>query len=254
MNGRRASRGRSGGFTMVELLVVVGVVVLLAALLVPVASLARQAAGQARCASNLRQWASAVQAYAMRNDDCLPRRGQGKMPTQVLYWYDDWFNELPPFLAQPTYQSLVSSGQMPQAGDGSVWICPQLNGNPNAYGNLFGYSMNMALSVRNAPLPDRITRVGPTSTMVFMADGRAGYSSTVPFASTPNAPAPFNPVPRHRGQVNLAFLDGHVAAYPANYIGVNTLGDPIHPDACNQPDVRWYWYVPGPSPAPWPGP
>jgi prepilin-type processing-associated H-X9-DG protein len=254
MNQQYRFSRRYSGFTMVELLVVIGVILLLAAMLIPVVSFARQAAGQARCASNLRQWAMAVQAYAMRNDDCLPRRGQGKMPTQVLYWYDDWFNGLPPYVSQPTYQDLVSSGRMPQTGDGSVWICPQLSGSPNPFGNLFGYSMNMALSVRNAPLPDRITRVGPASTMVFMADGPAGYSSTVPFVSTFNAPASFNPVPRHGGKVNIAFLDGHVNAYPSNYLGVNTLGDPVHPDACNQPDVRWYWYVPGPAPAPWPGP
>jgi len=182
------------------------------------------------------------------------RRGQGKMPTQTINWYDDWFNALPPLLGQPAYQDLVSSGRTPELGDGSIWICPQLYGNPNRFGNLFGYAMNMALSVRNAPQPDRINQVASTSSVVFMADGPAGYCSTVPFVSTDAAPAPFNPVPRHTGKVNIAFLDGHVCAFEGQYIGVNVLGDPVHPDACNQPDVVWYWYVPGPPPAPWPGP
>jgi len=254
MSGSHLPIRRRGGFTLVELLIVIGVILVLAGLLIPAVAMARKAAGQARCASNLRQWAHAANAYAMQNDGYLPRRGQGKMPTQTLTWYDDWFNELPPYLAQSSYYNLVTSGQMPQPGDGTVWICPQLSGLPNAYGNLFGYSMNMALSVREDQYPDRITRVGPPSTLVFMADGPPGYCSTVPFVSTPAAPAPFNPVPRHNGQVNIAFLDGHVAAYPGSYLSVNTEGDPVHPDACNQPDVRWYWYVPGPAPAPWPGP
>jgi len=241
-------------FTLVELLVVIGVIVILVGLLMPVVALARRAAGQAQCASNLRQWAFAVNAYAQQNNDWLPRRGQGRMPTQTLSWYDDWFNELPPFLGQQTYQDLVASGQMPQIGDSSIWICPQLYGSANVYGNLFGYAMNMALSVRNAPLPDRIDKIGSASTMVFMADGPAGYCSTIPFVSTPAAPAPFNPVPRHNGHVNIAFLDGHVSAFDAKYVGCNVAGDPVHPDACDQPDLRWYWYVPGPSPAPWPGP
>lgn len=250
---RKSFRGR-GGFTLIELLIVIGVLATLIALLLPALSLARRGARQAQCAGNLRQWAMAVNLYVAENDNWLPRRGQGKMPTQTLSWPDDWFNNLPRYIGQLPYQKLVASHQMPQVDTQSVWICPDLYGLPNQFGNLFGYGMNMALSVRNASQPDRIDRIGATSTLVFMADGPAGYCSTVPFVSTAMAPAPFNPVPRHNGNVNIAFLDGHVAAYDAAYIGCNTTGDPVHPDACNQPDVRWYWYVPGPPPVPWTGP
>jgi prepilin-type N-terminal cleavage/methylation domain-containing protein/prepilin-type processing-associated H-X9-DG protein len=242
------------GFTLVELLVVIGIIALLVAVLLPTLARARQAANQAQCAANLRQWAIAVNEYAEQNQLWLPRRGQGKMLTQQLQWYDDWFNELNLYLGQPTYQTLVSTGKMPQIGDHSIWICPELSGTPNIYGNLFGYGMNMALSPRIAPRPDRIDKIGESSTMVFMADAPAGYSSTIPFISTPAAPAPFNPVPRHHGRVNVAFLDGHVSAYDPNYLGCNTVGDPVHPDACNRLDVRWYWYVPGTPTAPWGGP
>jgi len=55
-----------------------------------------------------------------------------------------------------------------------------------------------------------------------MADGPAGYCSTVPFVATPAAPAAFNPVPRHNGKVNIAFLDGHVSAYDGKYVGANS--------------------------------
>lgn len=246
--------GRRGGVTLIELLVVLGIVTVLTALLLPAVALARRAAAQAQCAGNLRQWAMAVNLYAQENDNWLPRRGQGKMPTQTITWPDDWFNDLPRYLGQPSYRELALSNRMPQVGNHNVWICPELEGLPNVFGNLFGYAMNMALSVRNAPQPDRIDKVGPASTLVFMADGPAGYCSTVPFESTPNAPAPFNPVPRHGGRVNIAFLDGHVSAYDGRYVGCNIAGNPVHPDACNQPDVRWYSYAPGPSPARWTGP
>ena len=252
---RAACNGhRAAGFTLVELLVVIGVITLLISILLPAVSLARRSANQAKCASNLRQWAMALNIYMQQYNGWLPRRGQGKFPTQQLQFGDDWFNALPTLLGQETYQELVLAHRMPQVGDSSIWICPDLYGTPNQFGNLFGYGMNMALSVRNTMQPDRLSQVGLDSTLVFMADGPAGFCSTVPFVSTPAAPAPFNPVPRHKGRVNIAFIDGHVMAYDGKYVGCNIAGDPLHPDACNQPDVTWYWYVPGPAPAPWPGP
>ena len=241
------------GFTLVELLVVIGVIVILIGILLPLITSSRRAAAQAVCASNLRQWAIALNLYVDQNHDWLPRRGDGIAGAQNVTRYYDWFNALAPLLGQPSYQDLVGAGQMPEVDDHSVWICPQLYGLANSHGFLFGYAMNMALSVEIAQYPDRINGIGDASTMVFMADGPAGWCSTIPFISTPSAPALFNPVPRHRGQVNLSFLDGHVSAYPANYIGCNVAGDIVHPDACNQSDVRWYWYVPGPL-APWGGP
>ena len=243
----RSHKLRRSAFTLVELLVVIGVIAVLIGILLPAVIGARRAANQAACASNLRQWAVALNLYADQNQNWLPRRGQGKMPTQTISWYDDWFNELPAVLGQPSYQTLVTGGQMPMPGSQSLWICPELTGTSNAFGNLFGYAMNMALSVRNTVQPDRITRVGSGSTMVFLADGPAGYCSTLPYVSTAAAPAPFNPVARHKGRVNLAFLDGHVAAFDSAYVGIN-VGDPKHDD------VRWYWYTPGPYPAPWTGP
>jgi prepilin-type processing-associated H-X9-DG protein len=113
--------------------------------------------------------------------------------------------------------------------------------------------MNMALSVRVALLPDRIDRIGCPSTMVFMADGPAGYCSTVPYVSTAASPALYNPVARHNGYVNLAFVDGHVGAFSGTYLGVNVVGTAGNPAACNRADARWYWYVPGAG-APWTGP
>ncbi len=179
---------RKLGFTLVELLVVIGVIVVLVGILMPALASARRAAGQAACAGNLRQWAMALNMYANENGEWLPRRGQGDQPTSQITWYDDWFNELPPLLGLPTYQQMLQNNQMPQVDGHSLWICPQLYGVPNPYGYLFGYGMNMALSVRVAPLPDRIDKIGPWSTMVFMTDGAAGYCSAIPFCSSAGRP------------------------------------------------------------------
>ena len=63
------------GFTMVELLVVVGIIVLLIAIALPVLSSARDAAKRATCASQLRQVGQALTAYATDNDGKFPDHG-----------------------------------------------------------------------------------------------------------------------------------------------------------------------------------
>ena len=60
------------GFTLVELLVVVGIIALLIALLFPVFSRAREQARRTKCLSNLRTIGQAMFVYANNNRDRLP--------------------------------------------------------------------------------------------------------------------------------------------------------------------------------------
>lgn len=64
-------RGR-GGFSLVELLVVLSVISLLLGLALPVLSQVRSMAQRMNCLSNLRQIGVGMQAYRMDNDDMMP--------------------------------------------------------------------------------------------------------------------------------------------------------------------------------------
>src|SRR5688572_31299015 len=66
---RKDSTYRYRGFTLVELLVVVGIVAVLVALLLPVVRKARVAARRAACTSNMRQTLMALTAYAVNHNE-----------------------------------------------------------------------------------------------------------------------------------------------------------------------------------------
>jgi prepilin-type N-terminal cleavage/methylation domain-containing protein len=59
-------------FTLIELLTVIAIIGILAAILIPTVGAVRSSAHQASCAGNLRQIAVAVLVYAGENRDTLP--------------------------------------------------------------------------------------------------------------------------------------------------------------------------------------
>ena len=236
-------RGHRTGFTLIELLVSVSIIAMLTAIFLPAIFQSRAATRRTVCQSNLRQWALAARMYVDVHHGRLPYRGQGVQPTTRLDSMDDWINALPQFAESSTYIDFVRAGTRPQAGDSSIWICPDAERletpppKPFDPHTFFAYGMNMALSTPYMGRPDHIDRVGPLQTMVFMADGLGPYCSVIP------SKYDYTPIARHIGNtVNIAFLDGRVESYPGDEVGCR-IGDP------QRPDIRWF-----PPNSTWPGP
>src|SRR5277367_3077869 len=86
---------RSAGFTLVELLVVIGIIALLISILLPSLSKARRAANTLKCASNMRQIAMAMLTYINDSKGVLMPGNVDTLTTRKIYpdgW--GWANEL----------------------------------------------------------------------------------------------------------------------------------------------------------------
>ena len=88
---RRDAKGRrrSRGFTLLELLIVVGIIALLMAIVVTAMTKVRGSAKRVQCLSNLRTIGSAIHQYVADNNDTFPLAAPNKTPQKpgdFLYW------------------------------------------------------------------------------------------------------------------------------------------------------------------------
>src|SRR5689334_10484189 len=78
MSNSTSLRSRQSGFTLVELLVVVGIIAILIAFLLPALQKARMQAITTACLSNIRSIGNAIAVYEANNDSWFPSAGYGR--------------------------------------------------------------------------------------------------------------------------------------------------------------------------------
>jgi prepilin-type N-terminal cleavage/methylation domain-containing protein len=116
--GERHNRG----FTLIELLVVIAIIAILAAILFPVFSQAREKARQASCMSNLRQIGLAFAEYDQDYDELLPDRRDLKLSLP-----GGW----KPWTTWPTSDPRAGWAAIvmyPYTKNYQIWTCPSVKG------------------------------------------------------------------------------------------------------------------------------
>jgi len=199
-------------FTLLELLVVVAIIGMLAALVLPLLGRARARGKDVSCLNNLKQWALATLMYADENDSRLPLEGNatGSESREGHAWYVD----LPRTMKMPAYHELGFRTNHSRSTEKSVWLCPANRSTGSTSGkNLWHYAMNANVNgtgTGNAVV--RLTMIPVPLKTVWMMDTAKQNPLLEPVRTDRNKLFP----DLHRGKgENFAFLDGHVGFFPA---------------------------------------
>ena len=251
---RNDSHKHRTGFTLVELLIVISIIAILAAILFPVFSRARESARRASCQSNLKQIGLAGMQYSRDYDDCLPPAVfvPGMNPaTPATRTFVDLLQPyvanlqifVCPSLSKPAFDAVhePASTSTLVAGSGPIYtralsyglntggqpdgILEMLNFEGACHGpgawNLCGSLTMFGIVPSITPsFPQRETLYSSPSQMVWAGDeGYWSYGNILPHdvwnaANKYQAPAIDT---RHLESANLLFLDGHAKSYPRGH-------------------------------------
>ena len=221
---RSAPSKKNMAFTLIELLVVIAIIAILAALLLPALSRAKETGRSAVCMNNLRQLGHLFQMYASDNSGWCPNLYE---PYPITGWN----------------ARLITLGYIanPTAGKPNIFLCPSNKprvwtttvvtdgGHTMAYGmrmsqgflagTYYGYSIAGVSVIEGGTGRD----YGPPSGFLFMADSILNYPGdpfdrfqrywfraydVVSYADSVHL--------RHNRRGNFLFGDGHVTSLASN--------------------------------------
>jgi len=195
---------RREGFTLIELLVVVAIIAILAAMLLPALSQAREKARQAVCMNNLKQYGLAFQLYSLDYEGfSTPDWYSGSAPLA-----GSWVKRLIPYMGSPKY--IGQSGCNSTNCMSKIFFCPTIYKifPASIYANHASYS-SYAYNLRVAKR--RIDRVRNPSRVAVFVEGRIHTPGHLnrSIGSYPSDWDSTVSVP-HSGLTNVCFVDGHV--------------------------------------------
>ena len=242
-------------FTLIELLVVIAIIAILAAMLLPALSAARERAKSAQCQGNLKQYGVATQFYAGDYDDYVPAFKIQDSDTNI------WFNRLAKYLVSNDHTAFHHT-----TAGGTIFECPAEpagfaeSGATDFTGpyQIPQYGVNSFISSSPSTGYETtgwgvktINSINQPSVIVMFGDCRdrknaALYHCDFHSGTCNNARVAFrhggdaNGDPRPTGTANMVMVDGHVENF--TYSGFHRTGTTwvlAHPYFCGPDSKNW---------------
>jgi len=206
-SGRAPSHSGPGdrlAFTLIELLVVIATIALLAAMLLPALSRAKESARGTQCLSNLRQLGFAVRLYTDDNADEFPRSQHSAFANGLM----PWERTIAPLLGSSTalWTNLLTG----------VYRCPaDKKTAPWSYGLSVYYELGPDDDYTGKPRTwRRVTQLPkPAATILFAENNSSADHIMAHFWMAPRDAEDVDSK-RHRQKANYAFADGHSQLLP----------------------------------------
>lgn len=197
-------RWRGRAFTLIELLVVIAIIAILAAILFPVFSRARESARAISCASNLKQIGLGFAMYIEDSGSVYP------IAASTIAWdavdatkgTSPWMQQLYPYLKNKQILKCASDSN----SDYSYFMSARA-----AY--IAAGNVGAATDERRIQFPTAFVIAGDTMGFQAIDADKDDYTQNCVGGEANGTP--FEPWQRHNGGQNLLFADGHIKKFSA---------------------------------------